>query len=72
MAYSETDLVQADGHVLQGTRHVLRQRQLLRRLGDHGHDTSMAEDILMQFETTLAYQVAHRDQIRAELKRSEG
>jgi hypothetical protein len=51
---NETKLEQAARHVLEGRRIVARQRALVERTKAAGHDTALSEQILVQFEQTLA------------------
>ena len=51
---AETKLDQAARHVAEGKRIVARQRALIARRKEGGHDTTFAEDLLAQFERTLA------------------
>ena len=57
----------AERHVAQGQRHVARQREIVAELTNDGHDPRVAEDLLMRFEATLAFHVAHRERIIHEL-----
>ena len=47
-------------HIAQGERHVASQRAIVLRLNELGADASLAEDILEEFEATLA---EHRDHL---------
>ncbi|HLH93445.1 MAG TPA: hypothetical protein VKX28_33890 [Xanthobacteraceae bacterium] len=40
-------------HVREGRRVVERQRRLIRRQQEHGHDTTLSKSLLMAFERTL-------------------
>jgi hypothetical protein len=46
-------------HIAEGERHVASQRAIVQRLGKLGADTDLAEDILEEFETTLAEHRRH-------------
>jgi hypothetical protein len=50
----ETKSAQAMRHVAEGRRIVDRQRALVARLKEAGLDANAAEDLLAQFERTLA------------------
>jgi hypothetical protein len=51
---TETKLEQAARHVKEGKRIVARQRTLIAKLKEGGHDTEASESLLTQFERTLA------------------
>lgn len=53
-------LSQAERHVLDGERHVARQRELVAELERDGHDTQQARDFLLQFEDLQRLHVADR------------
>jgi hypothetical protein len=57
----------AERHVLEGDRHVMRQRELVAELERDGHDTTDANILLRQFEDLLAVHIQHRDRLRTEL-----
>ena len=61
MAFNDADLRMADDHVAQGERHITRQHQIIEELRSRGHSTTMAEQLLIEFEATLAQHRAHRD-----------
>jgi hypothetical protein len=63
----QTSLAQAERHVVEGERHVARQRNLVTALERDGHDTSRAVQLLCQFEELQAMHVADRDRLRKEL-----
>jgi len=63
----ERYLAQAERHIAEGEDHVARQRDLVAELAKDGHDQRLAQELLNQFETTLASHIADRDRIRAEL-----
>jgi hypothetical protein len=46
-------------HIAEAERHVASQREVVRKLQRLGADTLLAEDILEEFETTLAQHHAH-------------
>ena len=75
MAFSPADLKMVDDHIAQGERHVTRQEELIARLKSGGHSTEMAEQLLMEFRSTLVQHRAHRELMlfenRAEEARSK-
>lgn len=50
-------------HIAQGERHVASQRAIVHRLTELGADTGLAEDILEEFETSLAEHWQHLAQM---------
>lgn len=50
-------------HVAQGERHVASQRDVILRLRELGADTGLAEDLLEEFEATLAEHRRHLAQM---------
>jgi len=60
-------LEQAERHVAEGERHVVRQRELAAELKRDGRDFRLAIEVLHQFEQTQELQVADRDRLRKEL-----
>jgi len=65
-------LTQAEAAVVEGTRHVKRQREILAELHKHGHDTLRAEELLSTFEETLALHIEDRDRLRKDLREASG
>lgn len=61
MAFTVADLQMVDEHIAQGERHVSRQLELIAWLKSRGHPTAQAEQLLNEFESTLAQHRAHRD-----------
>ena len=55
-------------HIAQGERHVASQRAIVRRLAELGAETSLAEDILEEFEATLA---EHRPHLARAIERDD-
>lgn len=55
-------------HSAQGQRHVALQRAIVRRLAELGAETGLAEDILEEFETTLA---EHRRHLARAIERDD-
>jgi hypothetical protein len=60
-------LAQAEQHVELGKKHIQRQRELIIELKEDGHDTAIAERLLVQFEELQALHVTHRDRLASEL-----
>jgi hypothetical protein len=52
-------------HIVEGERHVAAQRDIVERLHDLGADTALAEDLLEEFEATLAQHQVHLAQMLA-------
>ena len=50
-------------HIAAGEKHVASQREIIRRFREIGADTLLAEDILEEFEATLAQHQAHLAQM---------
>lgn len=46
-------------HIAAGERHVASQRAIVQRLDQLGTETGLAEDLLEEFETTLAEHRRH-------------
>jgi hypothetical protein len=63
----QEQLAEAERLVLEGERHVARQRQIVSELGRDGHDTKEAMDLLRRLEAWLALRIADRDRLREEL-----
>jgi hypothetical protein len=57
-------LAQAERHVLEGRKIVVRQRAHVARLKEAGHDVSDAERLLEQFESSLVIVEDHHRAIR--------
>ena len=62
-------LALAERHVAEGRRLVARQRQIVVDLGGVGYDTTTAQAVLAQFETTLMRHIEDRDRLKADLSR---
>ena len=58
-------IAMARRHIMQGEKHIASQRDVIRRLGELGSDTTFAEDLLEEFETTQAEHRAHLAQLLA-------
>ena len=61
MAYSAADLRMVDDHIAQGERHVTRQLELVAWLQSRGYPTEMAEQLLIEFQSTLEQHRSHRE-----------
>jgi hypothetical protein len=68
-AMVERHLAQAEIHVANGHEHVIRQRQILARLEEGGHEgaAQAARDLLATFELTQEASIGDRDRLRAQL-----
>jgi hypothetical protein len=66
-ALLEEHLAQAERHVTEGEYHVGHQRAVIEDLTKRGHDTREAENLLREFERTLALHEAARDHTLDEL-----
>ena len=53
-------------HIVEGERHVVDQRLIIGRLHELGADTVLAEDLLEEFEVTLAEHQRHLDRLLEE------
>jgi hypothetical protein len=60
-------LAQTERHVLEGRRHVARQRGVIAALDRQGADSAAAMTLLRQFEAWLALHVEDRERLRKEL-----
>lgn len=63
----ERHLVQAEGHVRQGARHVAQQYQRIAELERRGYDAIEAQVLLAEFEKALAMHIVHRDRLKKAL-----
>ena len=63
----EGHLALAERHVAEGEQHIAKQRALVDGLARDGHDTTLALELLREFERTQASHVAERNRLRAEL-----
>ena len=61
----EHHILVARRHVELGERHIARQREIIERLKQQGHDTSSAERLLNTFE---ALQALHRMNLQRHLE----
>jgi hypothetical protein len=55
----ESELEMVTRHVAEGERHVALQQQIVAHLGEIGASTAMAEDLLVEFRSTLGRHRAH-------------
>jgi len=69
MPYTSEDLVIAERHVAEGEQHVARQEEIISKLQLLGADTTVAEQLLSEFQATLKMHRRDRDRISAELGR---
>jgi hypothetical protein len=61
-------LALAERHIAQAQRDAARQRQIVGELIRDGHDTTMAQRLLVQFETALKAHIEDRDRwLRADI-----
>ena len=61
MAFTSADIQMVDDHIAQGARHVTRQREIVAWLTARGHPTDVAEQLLVEFQSTLLQHLAHRE-----------
>jgi len=66
-------LGQAERHIREGERHILRQREIIDELERHGRGqtrtASMAREILLSFEMTQSTHIADRERLIETLQR---
>jgi predicted nucleic acid-binding Zn-ribbon protein len=69
---SVTELAEVEGHVIAGEQHIVKQREIIRRLEHAGRGNSetakVARDLLHSMELAQRAHIAHRDQLRALVK----
>ena len=53
----------ANRHVAEGEEHIRKQRERVAHLRRHGHDTSLASELLASFEQLQVTLVADRDRL---------
>jgi len=65
----ERFLARAEAHVVQGEKHVARQKEIIAGLERDGHEDASrtARELLATFEMTQEAHVGDRDRLRAEL-----
>ena len=71
MAYTAADVEMVESHIIQGERHIVRQQELIERLGKHGLPTREAEELLKQFHETLEQHWLHRAAMLEAIRLSE-
>ena len=69
MSFTLSDLETAERHVAQAEKHVVDQEELLSGLRMRGADTTLAEELLAEFNASLKLHRSDRDHIAAELGR---
>ena len=69
MSFTLSDLETADRHVARAEKHVLEQEERLSNLRLKGADTTLAEELLTEFNASLKLHRTDRDYIAAELAR---
>jgi uncharacterized coiled-coil protein SlyX len=69
MSYTSEDLVMAERHVAEAERHVAHQESVITRLEAEGADTTLAKELLAEFNATLVDHRRSRDRIAGELSR---
>ena len=68
-ARGQEDPAAAERHVARAEKHVVEQEELLSKLSLKGADTSLAEELLAEFNATLRLHRTDRDYIASELGR---
>ncbi len=63
MTDGETELEMVQRHVRRGLVHVARQREIIAKLREGNHPTSLAEDILLTFQSIQFEHEAHLKRI---------
>jgi hypothetical protein len=64
-------LSQTEQHVVDAERHIARQRELVAELSRDGHDTRLANDLLLRFEDLQRLHVADQNRLRDELAKCD-
>jgi len=65
MATEHDHLAQAIRHIARAEEMVTEQRDLIKRMGQEGHDTKLAENLLHTMQSTLNQMYEHRATIEA-------
>ncbi len=65
-------LALAERHVVEGARHLNRQREIVAETEAVGRDSTLARALLHTFETTQDSYVADRDRLLRELEQASG
>ena len=66
-AFFEHALLLALRHIEIGHRNVARQREIVAELGRDGYDTTLARDLLANFEELQLIHIADRDRVLQKL-----
>lgn len=69
MSFTLSDLELAERHVARAEKHILEQEERLSNLRLKGADTTLAEELLAEFNASLKLHRGDRDLIAAELGR---
>lgn len=67
MATEHDHLEQAIRHIARAEEMVTEQRELIQRMAEHGHDTKLAETLLVTMQRTLHQMCEHRELIEASI-----
>jgi hypothetical protein len=65
MASEHDHLAQAIRHIARAEEMVTEQRGLIDRMAEHGHDTKLAEAVLLTMQTSLERMHEHRAMIES-------
>jgi hypothetical protein len=60
-------LAQAEEHILQGERHIRRQRRIIAEFRVRSRDATLVNELLDGFNETQAMHIAERDRLQREL-----
>jgi hypothetical protein len=63
MATEHDHLAQAIRHIARAEEMVMEQRDLIDRMAQHGHDTTLAETVLLTMQSNLDRMHEHRAMI---------
>jgi hypothetical protein len=66
-AMTLSHLALAERHVARGYEHIASQIRIIASLANNGHDTAVAERLLLTFEDIQRSHVADRDRLKKEL-----
>jgi hypothetical protein len=69
MAFTLEDLITAERHVAEAEQHVVSQEEILSKLRLEGADTTLADELLANFNATLKMHRRDRDRIASEVER---
>ena len=67
MSFTLSDLETAERHVARAEKHILEQEGRVSDLRRKGADTTLAEELLVEFNASLKLHRTDRDYIAAEL-----